>query len=87
MRGEVRRKRWEGVGRRRRKWHVLATRSGMSVRWPRGAHREHVAHIRDVGRVEAQRLVKRHRVLPSRKGGYDAGRGTARAGARLIAGS
>ena len=32
-----------------------------------GAHREHVAHARDARRVEAQRLVERFRVLPSRK--------------------
>eukprot|EP00964_Phaeocystis_antarctica_P062004 scaffold37095_cov57-Phaeocystis_antarctica.AAC.1 len=35
----------------------------------RGAHPEHVAHVRDAGRVEAQRLVERPRVLPSRKEG------------------
>eukprot|EP00964_Phaeocystis_antarctica_P031102 scaffold17599_cov43-Phaeocystis_antarctica.AAC.1 len=35
----------------------------------RGAHVEHVAHVRDAGRVEAQRLVERRRVLPSRKEG------------------
>ena len=30
-------------------------------------HPEHEAHVRDAGRVEAQRLVERFRVLPSRK--------------------
>ena len=35
----------------------------------RGAHREHVVHVRDAGRVEAQRLVERNSVLPSRKEG------------------
>ena len=30
----------------------------------RGAHREHGAHGRDAGRVEAERLVERLRVLP-----------------------
>ena len=29
-----------------------------------GAHPEHVAHVRDAGGVEAQRLVKRRRALP-----------------------
>ena len=29
------------------------------------AHRKHVAHVRDAGRVEAQRLVERLRRLPS----------------------
>eukprot|EP00964_Phaeocystis_antarctica_P011496 scaffold6358_cov55-Phaeocystis_antarctica.AAC.3 len=45
----------------------------------RGAHPEHVAHVRDAGRVEAQRLVERRRALPGRKEGvYDAGRGVGR---------
>ena len=35
----------------------------------RGAHVEHVAHGRDLGRVEAERLVERRRFLPSRKAG------------------
>ena len=33
-----------------------------------GAHVEHADHGRDAGRVEAERLVERKRVLPSRKG-------------------
>ena len=44
-----------------------------------GAHEEHVAHVRDAGGIEAQRLVERRRVLPrvERKAcgaGRDAGR-------------
>eukprot|EP00964_Phaeocystis_antarctica_P130451 scaffold94312_cov54-Phaeocystis_antarctica.AAC.2 len=35
----------------------------------RGAHVEHLLHGCDAGRVEAQRLVERRRVLPSRKEG------------------
>ena len=36
----------------------------------RGAHIEHAVHVRDAGRVEAQRLVERRRVLLSlSKGG------------------
>ena len=35
----------------------------------RGAHGEHAAHVRDAGRVEAQRLVERLCDLPSRKEG------------------
>ena len=35
----------------------------------RGAHGEHVAHARDAGCVEAQRLVEHRRGLPSRKEG------------------
>ena len=36
----------------------------------RGAHPEHGLHVRDLGRVEAERLVER-RALPSRKGGHE----------------
>ena len=39
----------------------------------RGAHRKHVAHVYDAGRVEAQRLIERRRFLPSRNGRYEAG--------------
>eukprot|EP00964_Phaeocystis_antarctica_P031103 scaffold17599_cov43-Phaeocystis_antarctica.AAC.2 len=39
----------------------------------RGAHEEHVAHVRDAGRVEAERLVERRRALPSRKEGVRCG--------------
>ena len=45
----------------------------------RGAHQEHVAHGRDLGRVEAKRLVERRRDLPSRKArACGVGRGAAR---------
>jgi hypothetical protein len=36
----------------------------------RGAHDEHAVHVRDLGGVEAQRLVERVRALPSRKEGH-----------------
>eukprot|EP00964_Phaeocystis_antarctica_P156657 scaffold126464_cov39-Phaeocystis_antarctica.AAC.1 len=39
----------------------------------RGAHLEHPLHGCDAGRVEAQRLVERVRVLPSRKEGVRCG--------------
>ena len=39
----------------------------------RGAHIEHEAHVRDLGRVEAERLVERRRFLPSRKAGMRCG--------------
>eukprot|EP00964_Phaeocystis_antarctica_P124893 scaffold88529_cov45-Phaeocystis_antarctica.AAC.2 len=39
----------------------------------RGAHVEHVAHVCDAGRVEAQLLVERRRDLPSRKAGVRCG--------------
>ena len=35
----------------------------------RGAHPEHTQHGRDLGRVEAERLVEGIRALPSRKAG------------------
>ena len=35
----------------------------------RGAHLEHVVHVLDAGRVEAQRLIELRRALPSRKEG------------------
>ena len=51
----------------------------------RGAHMKHFVHGCDVGRVPAQRLVKRRRVLPSKKGRmWEEGgnmRGRARGGA------
>ena len=47
----------------------------------RGAHVKHVVHVRDAGRVEAQRLVERRRGLPSRKGKHNKS-GDRRAGRR-----
>eukprot|EP00964_Phaeocystis_antarctica_P058602 scaffold34770_cov81-Phaeocystis_antarctica.AAC.1 len=51
-----------------------------------GAHPEHHAHVCDFGGVEAQRLVERRRVLPSRKQGIRWVRGELRAGRREAAG-
>jgi hypothetical protein len=48
----------------------------------RGAHLEHVAHGRDAGGVEAQRLVEGVRGLPSRREGMRCGEGEVRAGRR-----
>ena len=73
MRGEVRAGRWEGVARRWRKWHARA--GALGAEGMRGAHVKHEMHVRDAGRVEVQRLVERHRVLPSRRRAYDAGQG------------
>eukprot|EP00964_Phaeocystis_antarctica_P057079 scaffold33736_cov50-Phaeocystis_antarctica.AAC.3 len=39
----------------------------------RGAHLEHAVHVRDAGRVEAERLVEGRRALPSRKEGVRCG--------------
>ena len=44
-----------------------------SGRGAREAHRKHVLHSCDAGRVEAQRLVERRRALPSRKGSIGRG--------------
>ena len=61
----------EGVGWRRPNRHA---RGGPDSRLhrgqgTRGAHVEHVLHVCDLGRVEAERLVERLRGLPSRKAG------------------
>eukprot|EP00964_Phaeocystis_antarctica_P125691 scaffold89365_cov60-Phaeocystis_antarctica.AAC.1 len=50
-------------------------------RGTRGAHVKHGVHGRDTGRVEAQRLVERRRVLPSAKKKHRK-RGDRRAGRR-----
>eukprot|EP00964_Phaeocystis_antarctica_P033236 scaffold18868_cov59-Phaeocystis_antarctica.AAC.1 len=52
----------------------------------RGAHGDHEAHVRDAGRVEAQRLVERRRVLPSRKDGVRSGAEVWAEGGRAWAG-
>ena len=78
MRGEVQARRLEGVGRRRRKWHARRRpESRLGGQGTRGAHLEHAGHGRDVGGVEAQRLVE-GRGLPSRREGH-AMRGEVRA--------
>ena len=41
-------------------------------------HPEHLLHVRDLGRVEAERLVERLRLLLSRKAGMRCGKGAAR---------
>jgi len=52
---------------------------GCGSQGTRGAHLEHALHGRDLGRVEAERLVERRRGLPSRKAGMQRGeRGAAR---------
>ena len=35
--------------------------------WGPSKHLKHCSHVCDLGRVEAQRLIERHRVLPSQK--------------------
>jgi len=55
---------------------------GLGAKGTRGAHAEHVAHGRDAGGVEAQRLVEGPRDLPGRRGGHEmrGGRGASREG-------
>ena len=78
MRGAGREAR-EGVGRRRR--HARGRPdSRLGGQGARGAYGEHVAHLCDVGRVEAQRLVERRRVLPNQKAQPHAMRGEVRTG-------
>ena len=48
---------------------VGRTRLKVGASGTRGAHRKHGLHARDLGRVEAQRLIERTRPLPSYKGG------------------
>eukprot|EP00964_Phaeocystis_antarctica_P130688 scaffold94562_cov58-Phaeocystis_antarctica.AAC.5 len=48
----------------------------------RGAHKEHVVHSCDAGRVEGQRLVERLRSLPSRMQGVQYAERGVRAGRR-----
>ena len=69
---------------------ICTGRKGPTQGWggqgTRGAHDcEHKAHIRDLGRVEVERLVERRRPLPSRKAGMQM-REEVRAGRREGAG-
>ena len=60
--------------------------TGEWVAWAgAGAHLKHVPHARDAGRVEAQRLVERIRVLPrvQREGIDEGAAGCQEAGGRL----
>eukprot|EP00964_Phaeocystis_antarctica_P005388 scaffold2947_cov67-Phaeocystis_antarctica.AAC.5 len=77
MRGEVRAGRREGRERRRRKRRAGkgATHKAEGGRAWGGAHVEHAGHVCDTGRVKAQRLVKRLRVLPRVEKKRGAGRG------------
>ena len=78
MREEVRPGRREGVGCGGDASGMCTGKDRLKVvggQGTRGAHLEHDAHLYDLGRVEAERLVERPRALPSRNGGaYDAGR-------------
>ena len=61
----------EGTRRQRRHMHARGPTQGLGAKGTRGAHPEHVAHVRDAGGVKAQRLIERRRALPRvEKGAY-----------------
>ena len=64
----------------KRHMHGEGPTQGLGAKGTRGAHEEHVAHGRDAGGVEAQRLVEGRRLLPSRREGKRCGGGEVRAG-------
>ena len=71
MRCELCAVRREGVGRRRRKRRARGRAdSRLGGQGTRGAHLEHAVHGRDLGGVNAQRLVEGVRFLPSRREGH-----------------
>ena len=49
--------------------HGEGPTQGCGGQGTRGAHLEHAFHVRDLGRVKAERLVERRRDLPSQKVG------------------
>ena len=88
MSGEVRPGRRAGIGWRRR---MRRARGGPDSRlWggqgTRGAHVEHLDHDRDLGRVEAERLVELVRALPRRKAGMRCGKRCGPGGVKALGG-
>ena len=75
MREEVRPGRREGAGWRRHNRHARG-----------GAHEEHIVHACDLGRIEAERLVERIRILPRVERRAYTVRGGVRAGRREAVG-
>ena len=59
---------------------------GLGAKGTRGAHVEHVAHVRDLGGVKAQRLIERRRALPRVEKGAYGGMRCARCGRREAGG-
>eukprot|EP00964_Phaeocystis_antarctica_P096871 scaffold63096_cov53-Phaeocystis_antarctica.AAC.2 len=88
VREEVRPGMREGVGLWRSNRHVHTVRARLKAggQGTRGAHPEHVVHVRDAGRVEAERLVERRRGLPSRKAGMRCGKRCGPGGVRALGG-
>jgi hypothetical protein len=83
--GEVRAGRREGLwcgGGTTSGMHGARLSKGLGAKGTRGAHGEHVVHVRDAGGVEAQWLVEGRRALPSRREGMRCGEGEVRAGRR-----
>ena len=66
--------------------HGKGPTQGCGGQGTRGAHVEHAAHGRDLGRVEAERLVERRRPLPSRKAGMRCGKRCGPGGVRALGG-
>ena len=73
MGGEVRAGRRERGYTRRQRLHARGLTRGLGAKGTRGAHIEHLVHVRDAGGVEAQRLVEGRRALPSRREGMRCG--------------
>ena len=79
MLGEVRAGRREAAGDRGASSVQGRARLQIKSKARRGAHVEHIIHVCDAGRVEAQRLVESRRVLPRvERRAYDAGRAAGR---------
>ena len=79
MRGEVQTGRPEVAGDRGARSVQGRARLQIGSRARGGAHPEYLAHVRDAGSVEAQRLVERRRGLPRvERRACDAGRGADR---------
>eukprot|EP00964_Phaeocystis_antarctica_P055510 scaffold32656_cov108-Phaeocystis_antarctica.AAC.1 len=76
----------EGVGWRRRKRHARGGTETEDWVGTRGAHPEHGVHARDLGRVEAERLVERRRFLPSIKAGMLCGTRCGPGGVKALGG-
>eukprot|EP00964_Phaeocystis_antarctica_P096638 scaffold62917_cov58-Phaeocystis_antarctica.AAC.2 len=86
MRGEVRDGRREGgmVAAAHATPRVRFRLETLGRRTRGGAHVEHSAHGCDAGRVEAQRLVERRRLLPSRKEDIRCGAACGTTGGRAV---
>ena len=64
-----------------------ATAQGCRGQGTRGTHFEHLAHVRDLGRVEVEPLVERRRLLPRRKAGMRCGKRCGPGGVGALGGS